>query len=421
MRILWIKMGGLWPPTSGGRIRSLETIAGLSRRHEVTVLTTHGADDDPGGLSRKLPHCRQIVSVPFVAPRMGSRGFAATVARSWLSPLPLDLWKWRVSEIRDRAQAILSSGGADLCVADFLVAIPNVPGVRTVRVPIVLFEHNVEYVIWKRLAALETRPLHKAALEIEWRKVRRFERAACLNADLTVAVSEEDCRGLHALAPMARVTATPTGVDTEFFKPGHLPEAPHSLVFTGSMDWYPNEDAILHFGEHILPLIRARVPDVSVTVVGRNPGAALQAAAPKMGITLTGTVDDVRPYVDRASVYIVPLRAGGGTRLKIFEALAMGKAVVSTPVGAEGLALTHDHDVVIADRPNEFAQSVVRLFEDPFRREAIGRAGRQLVESRYSWERVTAVFEHYCQSALEQFGRAPLPESARVACSHVTP
>jgi glycosyltransferase involved in cell wall biosynthesis len=292
----------------------------------------------------------------------------------------------------------MSASDFDLCLADFLVAVPNVPKARTM--PVVLFEHNIEYVIWKRLAAVETRPLHKAILELEWRKVRRFEADACATADLTIAVSDEDRRGLQSLAPGGRIVATPTGVDTDFFTPGQMPEIPHHLVFSGSMDWYPNEDAILHFGEHILPLIRARVPDVTVTVVGRNPTAALRAAAGTFGIVLTGTVDDVRPYIDRASVYIVPLRAGGGTRLKIFEALAMRKAVVSTAVGAEGLALTDDRDVVIADEPNAFAEAVIRLFEDPFRRESIARAGRELVETLYSWDRVTDVFENYCLSAL---------------------
>ena len=132
--------------------------------------------------------------------------------------------------------------------------------------------------------------------------------------------------------------------------------------------------------------------------MGRNPSARLRAAVEPAGVVVTGTVDDVRPYVDEASLYIVPLRAGGGTRLKIFEALSMGKAVVSTRVGAEGLALTAGRDVVIADEPDAFAASVVKLLRDPARRLAIGRAGRRLVQSRYSWEQVSNEFEHHCQT-----------------------
>ncbi len=409
MRILWVKMGGLWPSTAGGRIRSLETLSCLARRHEVRVLTTHGPDDDPAGLKARLPHCRDVQSVPFAAPRLGSAAFTAALARSWMSPLPVDLWKWQVAAIREHAGALMAAGAIDLCVADFLVSVPNVPNAPAV--PLVLFEHNIEYVIWQRLAALESRPLHRALLEIEWRKMRRAERRACTAADLTIAVSEEDRQRLQALAPDGRCVAIPTGVDTTYFTPGAGPEIPRRLVFTGSMDWYPNEDAIVHFSAAILPLVRAQVPDVSVTVVGRNPTPRLRAIAEAAGITVTGTVDDVRPYIDEAAVYIVPLRAGGGTRLKIFEALAMAKAVVSTTVGAEGLALTPGRDVLIADEPASFASAVTALLHHPVRRQAIGTAGRRLVDTKYSWEQVAGDFDTHCQALVT----AARPRSARAS------
>lgn len=398
MRILWVKMGGLWPSTSGGRIRSLETLAHLSRRHEVTLLTTHGPGDDPDGLARRLPHCHRVISVPFVAPRVGSASFAFALARSWVSSLPVDLWKWRVGAVRDHVRALVAGGAADICVADFLVSVPNIP--RSRRVPLVFFEHNIEYMIWRRLAELDVRPWRRALLEMEWRKVRRVERAACASADLTVTVSEDDRRHLTTLAPNARCVAVPTGVDTTYFKPTGRPEAPHHLVFTGSMDWYPNEDAILHFSTAILPRIRAQVPDVTVTVVGRNPTSHLRAIAEAAGIVVTGTVDDVRPYIDEAAVYIVPLRAGGGTRLKIFEALSMGKAVVSTTVGAEGLAITPDRHAAIADEPDAFSRAVIALLQEPARRHALGQAGRRLVDTRYSWEQVAGDFDRYCQAVI---------------------
>jgi glycosyltransferase involved in cell wall biosynthesis len=398
MRILWVKMGGLWPPTAGGRIRSLEMLSCLSRGNDVTVLTTHGPDDDPDGLTTRLPHCRRVISVPFVAPRIGSAAFAAAMIRSWCSSLPVDLWKWQVPAMRAHAETLLAEGAAELCVADFLVAVPNAP--PAAHVPRVLFEHNVEYMIWRRLAALERRPWRRALLEIEWRKVRRFERAACQEADLTVAVSEEDRRLLETLAPSARCVAIPTGVDISYFRPGGRPEVPNRLVFTGSMDWFPNEDAIAYLSQAILPRIRAAVPDVTVVVVGRNPSARLRALAEAAGIQVTGTVPDVRPYIDEAAVYVVPIRAGGGTRLKIYEALAMAKAVVSTTVGAEGLAVTPNHEIVIADEADTFARAVVGLLSDQARRRALAEAGRLLVSTRYAWERVAGDFDNHCQSVL---------------------
>ena len=406
MRILWVKMGGLWPPTSGGRIRSLQILSALARQHEVTVLTTHGPDDDPDGLVERLPD-GLVYSVPFTAPRQGSSAFAMALARSWLSPLPVDLWKWRSGAVREQVTSILTHRQPDVCVADFLVAVANVPSVK--GIPFVLFEHNVEYMIWQRLAALEQRPARRALLEIEWRKVRQAERAACARADLTIAVSEEDRRELQRLSPGSRMAAIPTGVDTTFFRPNGQRAAGNRLVFTGSMDWYPNEDAMLYFGSAILPRIRSYIPDVSVTIVGRNPSPHLREAAQQMGMTVTGTVEDVRPYMSEAAVYVVPLRAGGGTRLKIFEALAMGMPVVSTTVGAEGLALTQGRDVCLADDPDEFAGAVIGLLDDAPRRQAIGDAGRLLVETRYSWDQVAADFHKCCRTVLDGGGHAHAP------------
>jgi glycosyltransferase involved in cell wall biosynthesis len=191
-----------------------------------------------------------------------------------------------------------------------------------------------------------------------------------------------------------------TGVDTRFFSPqsastvsaGQGGANPH-LVFTGSMDWLPNEDGVLYFASDILPLIRARIPTATVSVVGRAPTPAVQRLAEQTGIQVTGRVADVRPFVAAGTVYIVPLRIGGGTRLKIFEAMSMGKAVVSTAVGAEGLPVTDGRDIVSADDPGAFADAVVRLIEDSAARRRIESAARQLVVDRYDWSAVAQDFE----------------------------
>jgi len=397
VRILWVKVGGLWPPDRGGRLRSYHMISELSRRHRVVVLTTHGAEDDPDGLWNAMPECERIVSHPHDLPKQGSAGFALALARSWLSPLPVDLWKAQVRVLRQDVQRLIDSGRVDVCVADFLAAMPNVP--MKGATPLVLFEHNVEHLIWKRLAITEPRRWRRALLEVEWRKMQRWEARACAGAALTVAVSEPDRELVAALAPQAPIRAIPTGVDTTYFAPTGMPEEPARLVFTGSMDWYPNEDAIVYFLDAILPAIRREVPEVSLTVVGRNPAAGLRAMAEQAGVTVTGTVDDVRPYVSGAPVYVVPLRVGGGTRLKIFEALAMGKAVVSTSVGAEGLPLISGDHFVRADEPAEFARAVVKLLRDPDRRRRLGVAGRRLVEARYSWAHAAREFEMHLEEA----------------------
>jgi glycosyltransferase involved in cell wall biosynthesis len=396
MNMLWVKMGGLWPCTSGGRLRSLHTIAALAKRHRVTVVTTHGPSDDPDGLRHRLAECQDVISIPYAAPKRGTAGFAMSLAASWLSPDPVELWKWRVRAVSDRVRALVDTGGVDVIVADFLLAAPNVP--LGGQVPVVLFEHNVEWIIWKRLADLETNPIRRALFEIEWRKLRRREADACRRASLTIAVSEDDRQRLLELAPGARITATPTGVDTSYFvQNGFTPRA-SQMVFCGSMDWHPNEDAVFHFADNILPRIRAEVPDAALTVVGRNPSGRLRdLAANRAGITVTGTVEDVRPSVGEAAVYVVPLRAGGGTRLKILEALSMSKAVVSTTVGAEGLALESGRHFIAADDPGHFADEVVALLRNPERRARLGQEGRSLVETQNSWETVARDFERHCE------------------------
>ena len=395
MHMLWVKMGGLWPSTTGGRVRSLRILSDMARRHEVSVITTHGPGDDPDGLARELSSCRQVISLPYVPPKRGSAAFPGVVARSWLSSYPVDLWKWRVPEVRRQVSALMASGSVDVCIADFLFAAANVP--MGGPVPVALFEHNVEYMIWQRLCALESSPWKRALFEIEWRKLRAREADACRQADLTIAVSEDDRRRLEAIAPGIRAGSIPTGVDTDYFTPRGHTERPHRLVYSGSMDWHPNEDAVLYFADAILPRIRAEVPDATLTVVGRNPTARLREVASRAGIDVTGTVDDVRPSIGEAAVYVVPLRAGGGTRLKIFEALAMARPVVSTTVGAEGLALQPGRHFVAADDPGAFAAAVVDLLRDPERRRALGQAGRALVETYYSWPTVAHEFEERCE------------------------
>src|SRR5918996_1580952 len=340
MRILWVKMGGLWPSTTGGRVRSLQIVSALSRQHRVTLVTTHGPGDDPEGLARQLPDCQQVVSIPYDVPKRGSSAFPLSLARSWFSSYPVDLWKWRVAEVRETVELLF---------------------------------------------------------EIEWRKVRDKEAEFCSRADLTIAVSEEDRARLSQMAPGARTGAIPTGVDTSYFAPAGRAEIPGRLVFSGSMDWHPNEDAVIYFGESILPKIRERVPHASFAIVGRNPTQKLRDAAERLRMIVTGTVDDVRPYLDEASVYVVPLRAGSGTRMKIFEALGMAKPVVSTTVGAEGLALTDQKEFIAADNPDDFAAAVVHLLHNEARRTELGRAGRALVVERYSWNQVAREFEALCE------------------------
>src|SRR5690242_13961338 len=292
MRILWVKVGGLWPPNTGGRLRSFNILSELAREHEVSVFTTHLPGEDGCALKRQLPQCRRVESFPFAAPKFRDPRFPLVVARSWLSAMPVDVYKHQVPALRRAVEGLLASGEIDLCIADFVFAAPNVP--LDGPVPVMFFSHNVEYQILKRLSEAQTNPLKRALLDIEWLKMRRYEASVCRKARLTVAVSSRD-RALHqADATGATIRDVPTGVDVGYFRANGTPEDPAELVFTGSMDWHPNEDAIRHFISDILPAVRREMPRARLTVVGRNPSDGLRREAEQAGVKVTGTVQDVR-------------------------------------------------------------------------------------------------------------------------------
>lgn len=399
MHILWLKIGGLWPVDRGGRRRTFEILAALCRRHTVTLITTHGEHDSPRALQLALPRCR-LISVPYTLPARGTAAFAWALLRSWSSVLPVDLLKCRVPAVMATATRALAENDVDVVVADFLAAFANVP---KTQLPTLLFEHNVEHVIWRRLAESERRPLRRALLELEWRKMRHCERRAVGRANVTVAVSDADRSLLAGLAPSGRTAVVATGVDTRFFSRNGFAETPHRIAFCGAMDWYPNEHAVRWFLTEIWPRIRRAEPAATFCVIGRNPSDQLAAAVHSAGAELTGTVTDVRPFLGAAEAVVVPLAIGGGTRLKIFEALAMGKAVVSTTIGAEGLPLVKGRHILIADSAPAMARQVIGLLRNPKRRRALAEAGRKLVQQHFSWSQIARDFaaqvEEVCHHA----------------------
>ena len=205
--------------------------------------------------------------------------------------------------------------------------------------------------------------------------------------------------------PASRISVIPTGVDTEYFRPSPGPEQPDTMAFTGTMDWMPNEDGVAYFVDKIFPLIRQEFPDAAFWAVGRRPPRRIQALA-SANVTVTGAVEDIRPYLGKAAVCVVPLRSGSGTRIKIFEAMAMGKAVVSTRMGAEGLPVRDGENIVLADDPADFAREVAQLLRAPERRAKLGHAARQLVEENYGWPSVAAHFDQIMHSVIRQAAHA---------------
>jgi sugar transferase (PEP-CTERM/EpsH1 system associated) len=402
VNILWLKTELLHPVDKGGKIRTYQMLKELKRDHEITYLTLDDGAAAVDAREKANEYCHEVISIPHHTTAKFSAAFYSELASNLLSPLPYAIKKYESAPMREQVVTLGASRRFDLIVCDFLAPAANVP--REVACPTVLFQHNVEAMIWKRHYEVQSNPLKQAYLRGQWRKMRAFESESCRRFDTVVTVSREDREMIEREYEAENVYDVPTGVDVEFFKPSGdvVPEA-HNLVFTGSMDWLPNEDAIRYFTEQIMPLIKQKVPGVTLTVVGRNPyPGLLELSKHDDSIVVTGRVDDVRPFMEKAAAYIVPLRIGGGTRLKIFEAMAMEKAVVSTTVGAEGLPVRNDEELILADTPEAFAGSVVRLLQDQTLARSLGQRAAARVRETFGWRRVAENFASICENTVNK-------------------
>jgi|SRR5579862_657026 len=390
MNIVWVKAGGLLPVNSGGRSRSYHLLKYLAQRHSVSVFTFYPVQpNDPH------PNLKELFSrfecLPLELPVKGTLPDYFLYGRSLLAMRPYSLVKFHRRSLEERVRSFCKQS-CDVIVCDFLFSAPVIPW--DIPCPKVLFSHNVEAAIWERHFRVANNPFWRAVCWREWWLIERAERMYARQADAVWTVSDTDWKAFATFTNTEKISVIPTGVDTEYFHPAQGEEQSNCLVFTGSMDWLANEDAMIHFVKAILPLIRQQIPDVSLWIVGRAPTRQIQdLPSHHRNVYVTGTVNDVRPYMKKAAVYIVPLRVGSGTRLKIFEAMAMAKAVVSTPTGAEGLPVTHGKDILLHASDESFSEAVIGLLRDGDHRKRLGSAARKLVESGYSWTAATTILE----------------------------
>jgi glycosyltransferase involved in cell wall biosynthesis len=389
MKILWMKSDYLHPTTRGGQIRTLGMLRCLHKRHEIHYVCL---DDETNreGPARCSEYCAEAFPIKHSVPTRGSLRFAGQLARGLAEDLPVAVARYRSAAMKRRVADLLRANRYDCLVCDFLFPAPNVPNLAEA----ILFQHNVEAVIWKRHAAHAANPLARGYFSLQAARMERYEQAVCRAVRHVVAVSDVDRKIFESRYGVSGVSTVATGVDLDFFKRPDPAEAKADFVFLGSMDWLPNVDGARFFVEQIYPQIQAQMPDCRVALVGRRPDAAVQQLAQRCkNVIVTGTVEDVRPWLWGAAVSIVPLRIGGGTRLKIFEAMAAGTPVVSTTIGAEGLVLENGRHLLIEDDPKLFAEACVALLRDASRRHALAANGWNLVARHHSWEAITKEFE----------------------------
>jgi glycosyltransferase involved in cell wall biosynthesis len=386
MRILWVKAGKLLPVDTGGKIRSYNILRGLRERHGVTLLSYYGGARDASYERDIADHMPGAVAIHTGVPDSSVLDYA----RKCLSSAPYAVTKFTSSKVRDRVARLLGGGGFDVAVCDFLAASLNFP--EALETPTVLFQHNVESSLWERQARHEPNPFKRAVFRLEAAKMQRYESAAVARFHHVIAVSDHDRRLMSSMTDPSRISVVPTGVDLSQFQTADDRRANEPLViFVGSMDWEANIDAMDYFCREVWPAIKVAVPAARLRIVGRNPHARVKRLAGD-SVEVTGTVASVIEHYRQAAVNVVPLRVGGGTRLKIYEAMAMGKATVSTSIGAEGLDVNHGRDILIADSAEAFARSVIELLKDEVKRARIEKAASEQA-ARYDWPVITRRFE----------------------------
>lgn len=409
MHILWLKTELLHPVDKGGRIRTYHMLRALARRHEITYLCLDDGSAAGDARERAAEYATRTVTVPFDPPGRGSPRFYLALLRNLGSSLPYAVARYHSPSFRGAIAE--HARDVDLVVCDFLAPAVNLPA--DIPVPTVLFQHNVEAEIWRRHSEVAKRWVTRWYFEMQWNRMARFEQEICGRVSSVVAVSDADSRHFRDKYRASRVHTVPTGVDLEYFTPadrGRHAASPR-LVFTGSMDWMPNDDGMCFFLDDIWPSLRQHHPSIELTVVGRNPSAALrERAARDAAITVTGRVEDVRPFVAEADVFIVPLRVGGGTRLKIFEAMAMGCPVVSTTIGAEGLPLEPGRHLLIGDDPGDFAQACHSLLSDREAAQGLAKRAESHVRAQFGWDAAARFFADACMATAP--AGVPTPLSA---------
>ncbi len=403
-----------YPPHQGTTMRNYNLIAELARRHDVHLLSFGAPSQGEDTPLHRL--CRSVQVVPTPGPRSPRQRLAGLLFSrlpDMAQRLPSTQFHSLLDTTLEREDPhVVEVEGIEL--AEYLFQVATRRG-KEKRPLLVFDDHNAEYVLQQRAFETDARsrePRRWAGAAysfVQWRRLRTYERRTCTVADQVVAVSETDAEALRLLTPGLAASVVPNGVDMELYT---APIRPHDgfqavaqgtatstpalgqdLVFTGKMDFRPNVDAVLWFAQHVLPQVRQEVPNAHFWVVGKGSHRRLAPLAGNPAVTLTGWVEDVRPYIAGATVYVVPLRIGGGTRLKVLEAMAMAKAIVSTSVGCEGFDLVPGQELVMADTPAEFAREVLALLNDAPRRQELGRAARAFAGAKYDWQLIVPRLE----------------------------
>jgi glycosyltransferase involved in cell wall biosynthesis len=403
-----------YPPTSGKRIRTLNLTTRLARRHELTYVCHRNTDPDEARRAAEFfaDHGIETVVVDRTVPAKSGASFYLRLAANLLSPLPYSVASHTSRALRRALGELAGARPVDVWHCEWTPYAEALRGIARSRR--VVMAHNVESVIWQRYFETEPNALRRWYIGRQWRKYHRFERRALGEVENIIAVSEVDARRFRHDFGIERIDVVENGVDSDYFQPRVARREPGRLLFLGSLDWRPNLDGVQLLLERVFPAVRAADPSARLCLVGRNPPEALRRQVTGMpGVELHGSVPDVRPYLADCGMLVVPLRIGGGSRLKILEALASGTPVVSTRIGAEGLCLEAGRDLTVVEDIEDLADALVNGIRDPQRMQTQSEYGRGRVLERYDWDRLAGQLEQVWMRCASEPGNGRAADGPR--------
>lgn len=389
MRLLFLTPQLPYPPRQGTAIRNWGLIKSLATHHEIHLLTL--ATPQEVVEAPLLEACKVVEAVTFHGPRSPIKRLAGLVT----SPLPDLAHRLYTPYFHSRVERLLKENAFEAMFVEGL-ELGRAITETNLSISTVYDAHNCESVLQQRAYETDLRQPKRWPIAvysaIQARRLARFEAQACRKATFVTCVSHEDAAALQQLAPGLKPTVAPNGIFVEEYANIRAKVKPDTLVFTGKMDYRPNVDAVIWFANDILPLIQRERPQAKFVIVGQKPLPAVQQLAERPGVVVTGAVDDARPYIAEASVYVAPLRMGGGTRFKLLEAMALQRPIVSTTVGAEGFGVENGKQLLLADAPEAFAKEVLGLLSDAAKGAALAEAGYAFVQG-YDWQTIVPKVE----------------------------
>jgi glycosyltransferase involved in cell wall biosynthesis len=409
--LLWVNLRLLHPLVGGDRTRTYQMLRQLKEHCHIRYLCPQTPNDTPEAIERAHEYCHELITFPHDPPTTGSWRYRATAAqRLVFGVFPISSVRHQSATAARLISGILSGPDApDLVVADYLMSFVNFRHLNLAQAPpVIVFQHNVESLIWERHAATTPSALKAALYRRERGLTCKLEARVASEAAGQITVSPEEEAIFRHQRQMTNVLGwVPTGVDCDYFQPPVQEGDPLTLVFLGSMDWHANIDAVHSFVTTTYPLIKRSEPKARLLLIGRNPSPAIRELAEQdASIEVSGTVDDVRPWLARGAIMILPLRVGGGTRIKVYEGMAAGLALVSTRIGVEGLPVRHGEHALLADTPEETATAVLQLVRDPEVRHRLQTTARNWVQNEFSWSSAANRFFDLCRQVLRP---APAP------------